>query len=306
MKNSLFILIFISPAKILLAQNIGIGISSPAEKLDIAGNIKISGELKPGGVSGVQGQVLTNAGNGTMSWANISDFKNRASFLDTSTQNISWTVPAGVTKVWIEAWGGGGAGMQAGGGGGAYVSIQFNVVAGNQFQFTVGKGGRDMPQEIAAETVVNQNGTGSQVNFNGQFYTAGGGTGAEAGVALGASRFSPGYGGRLSSSVSFAASPMGAFYYQAGNPGGIPNYDFIYAGSTLVQRKEFYGFGGSAANTSYDNATGGSSLYLYTGTPVLAQFCQGRSGIFPGGGGAGSLLQNDGRAGANGMIIVHY
>ena len=43
--------------------NVGIGTTAPTEKLDVAGSIKFSGELKPGGLSGQQGDVLQSNGD---------------------------------------------------------------------------------------------------------------------------------------------------------------------------------------------------------------------------------------------------
>jgi hypothetical protein len=48
--------------------NVGIGTLTPSEKLDVDGNIKLSGELKPGGIAGVLGQSLQSNGDGTMQW----------------------------------------------------------------------------------------------------------------------------------------------------------------------------------------------------------------------------------------------
>ncbi|MES2777011.1 MAG: hypothetical protein V4722_22735 [Bacteroidota bacterium] len=60
----------------LLAQNVGIGTSTPAEKLDVNGHIKTSGELKPNGAAGQAGQVLTSNGNGTMQWSSATGSNN--------------------------------------------------------------------------------------------------------------------------------------------------------------------------------------------------------------------------------------
>ncbi len=49
--------------------NIGISNSTPTEKLDVSGNIKTNGEIKPNGFAGQANQVLTSNGNGTMQWA---------------------------------------------------------------------------------------------------------------------------------------------------------------------------------------------------------------------------------------------
>ena len=42
----------------------GIGSDNPSERLDVAGNIKFSGSLMPGNLSGTAGQVLTSSGSG--------------------------------------------------------------------------------------------------------------------------------------------------------------------------------------------------------------------------------------------------
>jgi hypothetical protein len=52
--------------------NVGIGTTSPTEKLDVAGNIKTTGEIKPNGTAGQVNQVLTSNGDGTMQWAAMS------------------------------------------------------------------------------------------------------------------------------------------------------------------------------------------------------------------------------------------
>jgi hypothetical protein len=51
--------------------HVGIGTYMPAEALDVNGNIKFSGELKPEGMSGATGQVLQSNGDGTMQWAAV-------------------------------------------------------------------------------------------------------------------------------------------------------------------------------------------------------------------------------------------
>ena len=61
--------IYLLPAQ---SGNVGVGIPNPAEKLDVEGNIQLTGELKVNGIGGTMGQVLTSNGNGTMAWANQS------------------------------------------------------------------------------------------------------------------------------------------------------------------------------------------------------------------------------------------
>jgi collagen type VII alpha len=51
--------------------NIGIGNASPSEKLDITGNIRFSGDLKPNGLAGTSGQILLSQGAGVSPiWSN--------------------------------------------------------------------------------------------------------------------------------------------------------------------------------------------------------------------------------------------
>lgn len=45
--------------------NVGIGVTTPAQKLDVAGNLKLTGALMPGGAAGSTGQMLLSAGNNT-------------------------------------------------------------------------------------------------------------------------------------------------------------------------------------------------------------------------------------------------
>lgn len=69
-KVAFFLFAFIISAN-LTAQNVGIGVTAPTQKLDVAGNIKLSGALMPGGTAGTTGQVLTsNGANNAPAWAN--------------------------------------------------------------------------------------------------------------------------------------------------------------------------------------------------------------------------------------------
>jgi hypothetical protein len=52
-------------------SNVGIGTTTPQEKLDVNGNIRMSGEIKPNGAAGEINQVLTSNGNGTMQWSSM-------------------------------------------------------------------------------------------------------------------------------------------------------------------------------------------------------------------------------------------
>lgn len=56
---------FTAPADGLLIQgNLGIGITAPAQKLDVAGNMQFSGALMPNANAGTTGKLLMSAGAG--------------------------------------------------------------------------------------------------------------------------------------------------------------------------------------------------------------------------------------------------
>jgi hypothetical protein len=54
--------------------SLGLGVLDPSETLDLVGNIKLNGEILPGGTSGTVGQVLSSNGDGTMKWDDASSF----------------------------------------------------------------------------------------------------------------------------------------------------------------------------------------------------------------------------------------
>ena len=54
-----------------LDGKVGVGNQIPTEKLDVTGNLKLSGEIKPNGIGGTNGQVLTSNGNGSMQWSSM-------------------------------------------------------------------------------------------------------------------------------------------------------------------------------------------------------------------------------------------
>ena len=55
------------------AGKVGIGILTPAEKLDVTGNLKLTGAFMPGGNAGTSGYFLTSNGAGTSpSWSSLS------------------------------------------------------------------------------------------------------------------------------------------------------------------------------------------------------------------------------------------
>lgn len=64
MRKAIFGLLLSFPL-FLAAQNVGIGIASPAEKLHVNGNLRFDGALMPAGNAGTAGQVLVSTGAGS-------------------------------------------------------------------------------------------------------------------------------------------------------------------------------------------------------------------------------------------------
>src|SRR5690349_11051231 len=62
------------------AQNVGIGTETPSEKLDIQGNMNVSGQLKLNGDSGKANQVLMKDGANIPYWGDIAAYKNLVMF----------------------------------------------------------------------------------------------------------------------------------------------------------------------------------------------------------------------------------
>ena len=294
-----------------ISQNVGIGVTgTPSEKLDVNGNLNVSGTIKANGTDGTAGQVLMKNNSGALSWGDVGDFKNVATFTDTSTLNINWNVPSGVTKIWVELWGGGGAGLFTGGGGGGYMSLLFTVTPAQSILVTVGKAGRDVPNVQPSFTSA-QGGGDSRIDISSQYYIASGGSGGFTSTVFSFPQYTPGIGGGYITSVSATTSPRGPFYAQSGENGGLYRNEYNYYGSsTQYFRLTYYGDGGAAANTANYNARGAyeeNTVITTTGSATRTLHNPARPGTFPGGGGGGGpQLVNDGRSGANGLVLIHY
>ncbi|MES2650036.1 MAG: FG-GAP repeat protein [Bacteroidota bacterium] len=82
-------------------KNVGIANNNPTEKLDITGNIKTTGEIKPNGTAGLANQVLTATGTGSMVWANATsepageENTGSGTWGDCSVDNITAFQPVG-------------------------------------------------------------------------------------------------------------------------------------------------------------------------------------------------------------------
>ncbi len=209
----------------------------------------------------------------------------------------TWTVPAGVSSVKVEVWGGGGGGGGAdggaggGGGGGSYtINSSISVLPGQTYTITVGAGG-------AGGIAGTSNGaTGGITTFTGigGTVTTPGGAGGKSGN-FGISGVTGGIGGSGNFNGGNGASPIGTYpnFISGGGGGGAGNTGNGGAGTAVI--------GGAGGTGSYPGGAGGSPK---TGNSA------GSAGSAPAGGGSGavdiSFTVRTGGAGAPGQVVLTY
>jgi len=226
----------------------------------------------------------------------ISVFISINAFSQTQTFNSSgsFTVPAGVTSITVEAWGGGGAGggtnsnnAKGGGGGagGAYArSVLTGLIPGTNYTVTVGgtisggngAGGTGNPSWFGnVSTVYAQGGAGGQAPNNS---TVLGGVGS-------------------------SASSIGSFTSKGGNGAN---------GTTTLSGGGGGGAGstGNGGNASGTTAGSGTTTGGGNGATGLTAEGDGSNGSIYGGGGSGAFLPDNsnhsGGDGAAGQVIVSW
>ena len=150
------------------------------------------------------------------------------------TSSGGWTVPSGVTEVYVEMVGAGsGPGSNnRGGGGGAYVATHLDVTPGGTITFTIGSGGGS----------THQPGGASSFTHGGTTYTAGGGTWAHGhnayatgGIASGGEINADGYGAGTSAGNGAGFPSMGPFpplSYGTGQRNSWTNANGAWLGSS--------------------------------------------------------------------------
>ncbi|MBL7950443.1 MAG: T9SS type A sorting domain-containing protein [Flavobacteriales bacterium] len=204
-----------------------------------------------------------------------------------STYNSSGTfvVPAGVSQVTVECWGGGGRGgarttngRGGGGGGGAYVRSVISVTEGSTYTVTVGTGS-----------------TGTGAGGDSWFSTA------STVMAKGGS--SAGNNNANGASGGAAASSIGTFKFAGGNganaPSGTGGGGGSSAGTAAAGNSSTVQAGASAPSGGGAGGDGGNGT-----------FADGEAGSTPGGGGGGGergcCFDVAGGNGANGRVVLTY
>ena len=234
----------------------------------------------------------------------------------TTPGTYSYTVPAGVTSIKLEAWGGGGAGGSAknatagkdarggGGAGGSYAAKIITVSPGDVISYTVGTGGTSPATGFAANAV--GDGATSLATIGGSnVVIALGGPGGKSVVQSGTGNVN-GLGG-----VAPATGNTGNSFFYGGNGGtaasggtgggggsaGTASNGNIGSGGTS-------GFAGGAAVTGGGAGGAGSN----TNNTAVA----GTAGSIPGGGGGGASARGTyigeafGGNGGAGKVVISY
>jgi hypothetical protein len=290
-------------------QQVGIGTTNPAERLDVNGNINVTGTIKANGVDGTPNQVLMKNSSGNLAWGQLNNqFPNMATFNDT-TETITWPLPNGVTKIWVELWGGGGAGLDCGGGGGGYLSIVIDIIPTENIHVNVGKGGTDNPTTNSMITTA-KSGTFSRLEHAGINYQASGGVGSQTNLSLSYPQYFGGSGGSYFVGTPVTDIPRGSFYAESGQSGGVYTLEWQSITSNQYIQSKKYGVGGTGANTHSNHSTGAFEQYTITVSPASNTrtfYAIARNASFPGGGGNGGPGNIQGqRDASNGLVIIHY
>ncbi|MBF4517183.1 T9SS sorting signal type C domain-containing protein [Flavobacterium sp. ANB] len=214
----------------------------------------------------------------------------------TFTANGSLIVPAGITSMNIQAWGGGGAGGgaggagvllgrgAAGGGGGAYASTTITVIASNTLNIQVGG------QALGALGDGANGGNSTIVGYETIIFAAGGSGGGSNNTGVVPTG---GAGGTLAASFAVGGTKT------AGANGGNGESAALSVGLTS-------GAGGNGANPIGGTGLGGAAR-----SSAILGTAAGNPGAPPGGGGGGAINSALGAAqlggsGALGKVIVTY
>lgn len=275
----------------------GIRNVEPDFPLDVNGDINTTGAIRLNGNGGSNGQLLQSNGDGTMNWVDASAYKNVALFKFVGPG--VWVVPAGVTKIWVEAWGAGGGGNSyAGGGAGGYVAGFFTVTPGSSLNYNIGDAG-------AGLGTTGGNGQTTNFTYGAITLTAGGGFGATYNATT--KLVNPGSGGSyFSSSASFTS-----YFGAAGGDATIGTLSFMQSAGANFIEQAISGDGGNSAFYQKTGGIGGAVVFnLTTSTTIRSH--NGGLARQPGGGGSGGFIPSNsatflnGGDGGYGMLLIHY
>jgi hypothetical protein len=279
----------------LSAQNVGVGTTTPAERLDVNGNINVAGTIKVNGTDGQPNQALMKNAAGVFVWGDLCAYKDVAIFSGSGT--VPWTVPAGKTRILVEAWGAGGGGsVYGGGGGGAYVVANFTVTPGDIITINMGVGGSSGSGATPGAT-----GGTTSVVVGPNAINAGGGAGAQA-----TSQMNPALGG-----IGNASGTFDNYITLRGGTGKPSQNNFTSNGATSYEVVTG-GDGGNGGNSIETGGLGAYRMILGSAPNTLIRSKTSEGGKYPGGGGGGgyAMISNGASSGGNsgsfGMVVIHF
>ena len=283
--------------------NVGIGVDSAKDKLDVVGNANFTGQLKLNSNAGLASQVLMKDASNNPVWGDISDFKEILMYDCNATNsngsnadncNFTFTIPTGITKILVECWGGGGAGgYAAGGGAGGYISAKINVTAGTIASLSVGASGFVSFFGAAID------GATTSFTLNGATLTAFGGKGGSKYNILAAGSYDV----ANSNGGGFQATGVGNnFFGIDGGNSGISKLSFMQTSATEFARTVQFGDGGETPFSNGLINNGGYSIFLANGDIKLTR----AKSPPPAQGGGGAADGFGGSIGRGGRIIIRY
>ncbi len=84
--------------RVASAGNVGIGSSTPSQKLDVTGNVKFSGALMPNNSAGTSGQILVSQGSGTAPvWQSVSSITQAITLISSATVTATYPSTSTIT-----------------------------------------------------------------------------------------------------------------------------------------------------------------------------------------------------------------
>jgi hypothetical protein len=254
--------------------NVGIGVTgTPAAKLDVNGSFKLTNGTQ------AAGKVLTSDAVGNASWQDAPCMQRKVVF-GTAVSGASFIVPAGITKLFIEIWSGGGNGSAysasavfqvngGGGGSGGYANFFVDVTPGATVTYNVGS--------VAS-------GFNSGISYGGSSISINNGTNADnlTGAGVGGTLLINSF-----SNVFFTKGTMGNF-----------NVNTVYTIGATTYTEYRGGKGGDAPN----GGAGGLGEIARSGYNSYSD-----KGSFPGGGGGAATSNGTPiNTGGNGAVIIRY
>ena len=279
--------------QILLAgiaqNNVGIGITNPSEKLDLNGNMNITGTIKTTGVAGRPGEVLGTNDAGNLAWLSSQRFKYSRMITQLGLVNV--TLPTDVTEIMVEQIGAGGGGAFGGGGGsGGYMQVIIKIPAAITSAIVYNGGGGTYATTNIGSGV---DGESSSFNIAGNTFSAIGGDAAGfdfPGISRATNTFLP------------TVICLSSFVID-GRAGHINSYDYVQRSSTIFEQLIKGGQGG----TPYMYGMGGEGTEALVNGTVYTKLTYGPIGAFGGGGGGGyTTAGRFGGNGANGVTIIRW